>query len=335
MTRNVVVFAAGTLLFFAIFGVALLFTSSLVAGTVMLVGAIPALVWLYFYDLRREERESAGDEVRFHELSALSRAPNFELAVSRPTSRRFAGISIATGLIFVLISLGVPASDSLASISTMLLGSTFVAGGLALLFTAKSKRVVKVSRAGIETPGFRSIPWDRIYGVYIQEITIRSTRIESLMFHVPDVGNLADQFSGLMRWVYRHRPRTWPDAVSVILSGTSERPRVVYQIARLLWTEMTGRNNDWNPNMSAEFNVAVSEMNKASAFLRGMPAPGTPYSPVHNPDKLKAALNTIADSGAVISNEVRRKSRIVNAMAWSAIVVFVIYVATMLWKYVA
>jgi len=219
----------------------------------VLVGAILGLITLYALDRTRERRDTdraqdaAGE--RLDRLLRLASNDNLELEVRGSHNLRLAWIGLLCGLVLLFC-----ASVSASGIGLWIVFAALFAIPSALLvilmWPGRNKPVIVLSKAGFTTPWTGRIPWHFVHGIDIREVSVGSTHFHLLIFDIPGLRQLFVQFSPVNRWVWQRRPQSWSSRFQVMLKETTEQPEVVFQIARALWTESTGRTHYWNSSLA-------------------------------------------------------------------------------------
>lgn len=214
----------------------------------VLVGAILGLVALYTLDRRRQHREAdraqeaAGE--RLTRLVRLSSDANFELPVHGSRNLRFASMVFVCGLVLLFC-----ASVSSPGIGLWILGTILAVPSallVLLMWPARKKPVIVLSKAGFTTPWTGLIPWHLVEGMDMR----RSTRFHVLIFDIPRFRQLFPQVSPVNRWVWQRTPQSWSSRFQVMLEETTEEPDVVFHVVRTLWTAATGRTHSWSSSLA-------------------------------------------------------------------------------------
>ena len=337
MTKTTALLLAAVLVTLAMISLAAALVNRSAGAWAVFAAAVAGAVWLFRQDSQRAARDgkkSAVDaQARYEALAARTREPDFTLEV-RGSTQLFSGIvalAIGAAIGFAALEshkhgllmqvLGVSLSGLL-----VLVGALIVAGAVA----AFGRPALVLRKDGFESPWYGRMPWERVDGLYLQVVRTRTSRVESLMVRIPELRALCAQFRPPMRWICRIRPASWGARVGIPLVRTSEPAEVIYRIARRLWTEKTGRDHDWNPNMSAEFNAALRQMQATTELMRTSAT--DPRTALANAPKVREAMERAVTSQAVVTAELRRRKRAVAWLAWTGVAVFVVYLALVAWR---
>lgn len=279
-------------LIFAVFVAFIGFGMNPLARVILIAGAVTAIVWLAWRDARHDKSRSGHvteeTDARFSKLRILADEQEFELIVSAPTQVSLAVVPILMG--GALLWWGMLSEPILGLVS----GALFLclgALGFLRVVPEMGAPVLSISRAGFKTPLTPSIPWDLVEGIHLNRhapyggVTIASLviRVTTLAQHVSKFG----LYSRLLYWLYMKEGK---ERLTVALTHTNEQPDVVYRLMRLLWTQNTGRDFDWNPLPSAHYDSAT------------LPAAGTPAL-------AKAQLEAAPGAQAATSAEHARPTR--------------------------
>jgi len=264
MNKGVALLLAGILVFVAMTAVAFIVDGASWGAVLGFCVAIVGLAWLFWADFQREQRElieTAKDlESRLEELATYAGKASFELKVAGSMQRWPGASAVVLGICIVLLQIADSGSNLLTFAGWLLLGSALIVFGLLSLsaaLSARGKPLITLSEDGLETAWSGVIPWDLVYGIYLQDIRIGSTRNWRLDLHVPNLQELTGRFRLPFRWFYQFRPLSWGPHLCIMLTKTSDHPQAIYRTARWLWTKRTGRSYEWNPNMSAEIKLAM------------------------------------------------------------------------------
>ncbi len=266
MNRALMLAIVGALTF-AVFVAFIGFGMNPVVRVVLIACAVTGIVWLAWRDTRRDKTQSAQvteeTDDRFRELRLLAEEPGFELIVSAPTQVTLAVVPVLMG--GGLLWWGMLSEPVLGLVS----GALFLclgALGFLRVVPEMGAPVLSISRAGFKTPLTPAIPWALVEGIHLNKyapyggIVIASLviRVTTLAQHVSKFG----LYPRLLYWLYMKEGK---ERLTVTLAHTNEQPDVVYRLMRLLWTQSTGRDFDWNPFPSAQYE-------SSTPAAAGMPA---------------------------------------------------------------
>src|SRR5262249_27472539 len=231
------------------------------------------------------------------------------------------GIAAALVLIWAIASARVEISVLAASLLC------FASYFLLAVVPSIGKPKLTLTRAGFTSPLTPFIAWEDIDGMFLNKIPSRRTNATSygLMFRVSTLPQNISRYALFHRMGYRLRSAARKDQLGVILKDTTEHPEVIYGLARLLWTERTGRNHDWNPNMSADYNAALRQVSDASRRMSSPQALETLLS--GDPHEAKAVLDAIDRGNKTMVKEARRQLRSTNWLLWGSILAMVLLLA--------
>lgn len=295
------VFGAGVLTVVALAALAGVVSGSLLA-VIPLTAAVAGVVWLYRRDRRYNAGPSAQDAVRFREIEALAKAPEFELEVAAASPLVPSLLLLAMGVLSVFMWL-----DSKAAIAAlaMLFFVSTGAVGLSAALRTLGKPAITLTRSGFKTPLTPFVSWLLVDGIYLEpRINPRTGSLigHTLIFCIPSLPREIPRFALFYRLSHLLRRRSAKHRLDVLLRRPSEHPDIVYGVARSLWTQNTGKSHDWIPGMPPSINAALHSMGDARARLGdGL---GTGKTP--DPDKFRAYLEAIKESREAVSNELRR-----------------------------
>lgn len=257
MNRGMMLGIVGALVF-AVFVAFVGFGINPLLRVALIAAAVTGIVWLTWRDARYEKSAQGqlteGVEERFCELRSLAEEPGFELIVSAPTQITLAVVPILMG--GGLLWWGMLSEPILGLVS----GALFLclgALGFLRVVPEMGAPVLSIARAGFKTPLTPQIPWSLVEGIHLSRhapyggIVISSLviRVTSLAQHVAKCG----LYSRLLYWLYMKEGK---ERLTVTLAHTNEQPDAVYRLMRLLWTQNTGRDFDWNPFPSAQYDSA-------------------------------------------------------------------------------
>ena len=310
-------------------------TGALMAGAIdpliavpVLTGAVAGGAWLYKRDRRRDgeiERTSSADsEKRYRELSMRASAPGFELIIT--------GSANATPALTIVLLGGVAFVWAIAH--TMVAG--FIAAAVLLSFAtffllasipSIGKPKLTLAKSGFATPLTPFISWEDVDGVFFQKVAGRRSGVTyyGIVFRVTTLPRNISRFGLFHRLIFRLRTAAKKDHLFVMLKDTSEYPEVIYRLARLLWTERTGRGHDWNPNMSDDYNAALRQVSEAARRAKDPQAFGELLS--RDPREAKAVVDAMEQGTAVMRNEARRELRPLNWLVWIGIAAIAVVLA--------
>ena len=338
MMRNRIAVVLAGLLFFAGF---LALSGALQGSTgaaAVLCASVAGIAGLFWLDARRAR--AAHDKTAGREQDQLERTlasaddPRFELTVFQSPLGLLAAGVVMLGFAAVPLSGVIAEGASVARrIAPALFAALLVPGGLLACWAALSRwgrPVVVLSRAGFETSWSGLVPWEKVHGIFLRDDTTRAPRIRRLELNVPDLESLRPRFRLPFRWIYRLRPRSWAPLVGIPLRSASVPPEVVYRTARSLWTRCTGRDHDWGPGMSAEFNLALRRAGEARRFLGELRRTQVELDPHrHEVDRVVRQLD---DMNAVIATELRRRTRRSKRVFLATLAIVLVWVVASLVK---
>jgi hypothetical protein len=295
------VLGAGVLTIVALAALAGVVSGSLVA-VIPLTAAVAGVVWLF----RRDRRYNAGpteqDVMRFQEIEALAKAPEFELKVAGASQ-------LVPSLLLLAFGAGglfmwADSKALIAALAALFFGSVGLVG-LSAAIRSLGKPAITLSRSGFKTPLTPFVSWLLVDGIYLEPR--RNPRTGSLVAHalifcIPSLPRDIPRFALFYRLSQLLRRRSAKDRLEVLLRHTSEHPEIVYRAARSLWMQNTGKSHDWIPGMPPAINAALHSMGEARARLGdGL---GTGKTP--DPDKFRAYLEAIKERREAMSKELRR-----------------------------
>lgn len=291
----------------------------------LIAGAVTGIVWLTWRDARHEKSQPAhvveDTDERFRELRSLTEAPGFELIVAAPTQITLAVVPILMG--GALLWWGMLSEPILGLVS----GALFLclgALGFLRVVPEMGAPVLSISRAGFKTPLTPAIPWDLVEGIHLNRhapyggVVIASLviRVTTLAQHVSKFG----LYSRLLYWLYMKEGK---ERLTVMLTHTNEQPDVVYRLMRLLWTQNTGRDFDWNPFPSAQYDsatlppVGMPALAKAQLEIAG----GTHVARATDKDRPARTRRT-----AIRKRRVRNRLRPVNQIRLAMIGLAILFI---------
>jgi hypothetical protein len=191
----------------------------------------------------------------------------------------------------------------------VLVAVILIPGGIWLLqaMSQLGRPVITLTRAGFRTASSPDIPWRLVDGVNYSETKPSSRDSEALpygtlTFSIPTLLQEASRFSLIGRLT--HVLIGKQSRVMVTLRNTSEPPGAVGRLAERLWTQSTGRANDWNPYASEAFNAANRELGAAHASIRQLMASGD-----IDPVAAEKLLAKVTHNSDILMQEGRRMTR--------------------------
>ena len=230
-----------------------------VAKIALFAASMWAYLKLYDYDERREARERREvNEPRFQELAGLARAARYRLVVRGSSYFMMSVTALILGGAILLAAF--TADDWVFYLGAAL----FLCMGVALIvlrgIPSLGKPVIVLSTDGFAASLLPFMPWSLVEGIHLQLFGesdrtgshILSFRIASLAQHIQRAGLL-------YRLTYRLRSG---NTIGLPLRKTSEHPEVIYRMARLLWTQATGRDHEWDPFATERENLALRQFNE-------------------------------------------------------------------------
>ncbi len=325
MNRGLMLGIVGVLIF-AVFVAFIGFGMNPLLRVVLIAGAVTGIVWLTWRDARHDKSAPGhvteeADE-RFRELQSLAEGPGFELIVSAPTQITLAVVPILMG--GGLLWWGMLSEPILGLVSGVLFLCLGALGFLRVV-PEMGAPVLSLSRSGFKTPLTPQIPWDLVEGIHLNRhapyggVVISSLviRVTTLAQHISKFG----LYSRLLYWLYMKEGR---ERLTVTLTHTNEQPDVVYRLMRLLWTQNTGRDFDWNPFPFAQYDfptlppVGVPALAKAQ--LEASPA-------AHGADARLSKSKRAAIRKRRVRNRLRPVNQIRLAMIGLAILFIVLHLS--------
>lgn len=307
MTRGLALVVGGILLFVAILALAGVGMSGQVRVGVLAV-TVAGIAGILWWDNRREKKEkeqvAADNEKRFAELSAQAERPQFELVVTGSSQ-------VALALIVALLCAAVLFAGISMERIWYFLGGLLLLGPAVLLLLqvipAIGAPLVVITRSGFKTPQTPQLPWKLIDGIYLHKIVMRGSVSYHLVFQIGSLPQIIGEFGLFHRVMYRlarkaGKTRFWFD-----LRGSNEKPEVIYRVMRLLWNKSTGRDYDWDPNMSEDYNAALRKMKESTDRMNHELKSGV-ASP-RGPAEVARVMKEMDANSAVVAKELQRKAR--------------------------
>lgn len=192
------------------------------------------------------------------------------------------------------------------------------------------KPVIVLTRSGFRTATSRDIPWRMVDGVDYRERTLSpndsgAAPIGILTFSIPTLAQEIKRFSLVFRLLHGLRGQRMRASTIITLSKTSEPPSAVGRLAEHLWTQSTGRINDWNPHMSDAYNAANRELAELIAAHKKRPANSEP-----DLEELKVQVQKAERLSRTLSSELDRKSRKLKLAVWVPVWLLVVVAVVML-----
>ena len=333
MNRGLMLGIVGALIF-AVFVAFVGFGMNPLVRVALIAGAVTGIVWLTWRDAGREKADQGhiveeGEE-RFRELHALAADPGFELVVAAPTQITLAVVPILMG--GGLLWWGMLSEPVLGLIS----GALFLclgALGFLRVVPEMGAPVLSISRAGFKTPLTPQIPWVLVEGIHLNrhapysgvEIASVVIRVNALAQHISKFG----LYARLLYWLYMKEGK---ERLTVSLSHTNEQPDVVYRLMRLLWTQNTGRDFDWNPFPSAQYDSVPQHPAVVPALAKAQLAgsPGAQDSAATEHAQKSARPNRAAIRRRRVRNRLRPVNQIRLALIGLAIFFIVVHIGARL-----
>ncbi|MEO8005374.1 MAG: hypothetical protein ABI771_10750 [Betaproteobacteria bacterium] len=324
MNRGLMLGIVGALTF-AVFVAFVGFGMNPLLRVTLIAGSVTGIVWLTWRDARHEKSDRGHiveeAEERFRELRMLSNEPGFQLIVAAPTQITLAVVPILMG--GGLLWWGMLSEPVLGLIS----GALFLcmgALGFLRVVPEMGAPVLSISRAGFKTPLTPQIPWDLVEGIHLNQhapyggVVISSLviRVTSLAQHVGKFG----LYSRLLYWLYMKEGK---ERLTVTLTHTNEQPDVVYRLMRLLWTQNTGRDFDWNPFPSAQYDSATLPPVGVPALAKVQMASS---SGTHAADSMGHPRPTKSRRAAIRKRRVRNRLRPVNQIRLAMIGLAILFI---------
>lgn len=265
--------------FFFAYGLPIVFVTIAVTGVGYAIGGLFALA------MERRAPPPAEPE----QILKQAKSPSFERAI-------YGSSQILLGTLITLF--GVPLIVfSKSGIVVLLVGGFLLLAGMLILFGAAmtlGKPQIVLSYRGFSTPHSPFVPWSEVEGIHLQANRYRGQVVsESLQFRIGSLPERIAEFSAFHRFLHLFRRGSGRQKFHVVLKSSSEPPETVYRLARTLWTQATGRDYEWNPEMSDRFNEALRHAD--------------------------------GESGQIIFEEVQRKLRTVRRAVYFGIAMFVAY----------
>ncbi len=118
-----------------------------------------------------------------------------------------------------------------------------------------------LNRNGLTSPIFGYISWQEVEGVDLQIIHARNTTNYALIFKVSNYSKIATN----IHWTERMLGGLGLGAIGrgrllFPLQGAEEKPETITAVAKFLWHQSTGNNDDWGHLHSAEYNEASKRL---------------------------------------------------------------------------
>jgi hypothetical protein len=313
-------------LVFAVFVAFIGFGMNPLVRVVLIAGAVTGIVWLTWRDAHHDKSKQGhvAEEVeeRFRELRSLAEEPGFELIVSAPTQITLAVVPILMG--GGLLWWGMLSEPILGIVSGVLFLCLGALGFLRVV-PEMGASVLSISRAGFKTPLTPQIPWDLVEGIHLNRhapyggVVISSLviRVTTLAQHVSNFG----LYSRLLYWLYMKEGR---ERLTVTLTHTNEQPDVVYRLMRLLWTQNTGRDFDWNPFPSAQYDSATPSPVGMPALAKAQFEPAA--AGAHVVDATGPTRPSKSRRAAIRKRRVRNRLRPVNQIRLAIIGLAILFI---------
>jgi hypothetical protein len=235
------------LLFFLFIGLPLVFLTAAIGGIAQLIGSLWA---------RRKERNSA-PAVDIDSLIERAKSPTFELAVHGGSQILAASLVAAIG--GVLLRIGHVETE----LALLLGGMLLLCMGLVMLLGAVAtfgKPKIILTPVGFSTPLSPLVHWSEVQGIHLQANSRKGQLLShTLSFRIPALPERIVEFAFFHRIVHWIRRGSGKEKFFVLLQRTDEPPELIYLLARRLWSQSTGRDYLWDPNVSDRCNEAIRQ----------------------------------------------------------------------------
>lgn len=259
-------------LFLVIFGVIAVgaglfdWRSAPVAALVSLVVGAAMVALAYFSDRRRERRKAQreraavqGSVTDFVER-ALASGESLKVAgAARYVVAALALTVIGAGLLYASVMAAKHDAIMIAVAAGLLLSGLLV---FLRILPATGRPALELTTLGFSTPRIGRISWHDVSGVALRKVSEHNGKpIHSLMLRVRRFAHVAPR----LHWTDRllamvHLGPIFKDVVTVTMPSSKQQPQAVYTLARKLWKQATGRDHEWSPLMSDEYNEALKRI---------------------------------------------------------------------------
>lgn len=329
--RILIVFAAAASLIGGLAVASWLLGSGAHLGWVALAGVagVGAFAWLYRFDDRLKQTTDsdriARADQRFNQLKAAARAHDFELKVKG-----------ASNILLTLFALALssmaffPDADWIYRVVAW--GIVLPLGILTLLYLIPQigKPVIVLTRSGFRTATSPDIPWRLVDGIHYSETLLSANDsgaapVGSLNLNIPTLPQEIKRFSPMFRLLHGLPGKRSLTRIIVMLRKTNEPPSAVGRLAEYLWSQSTGRTNDWNPHMSEAYNAANRELAEMIAAYKKRPA-----SSDYDLEDLTTQIQRAERNSRIISSEINQRSRELNLAVWVPVGFLVVLAIVML-----
>jgi len=100
-----------------------------------------------------------------------------------------------------------------------------------------------------------------IDGINLSTTSYKGSVTKTIIFYIPDLDSNLSSFNWLYRLIYVYlKPKKAKCRIAIILKRTNESPENIYTLSRQIWEEQTGKNFNWQPTGSEEFNAAQKNL---------------------------------------------------------------------------
>jgi hypothetical protein len=292
------------------------------AGVAVLAGA--ALFWLGRFDKRRQrvERELSAqrDQARIGRLEALATSHDFELKIRGATQAPLTLVLLTAGAALGFKGWADQITGLLAAGASLALVAGFF---LLAVIPSIFRPVLVLTRGGFSSPLTGPIAWQHVDGMSLEKIHLRHSVVHRLAFRIRSLAEHMGSFSLFYRILYRLRRGARKQQIHLVLQRTSESPDVVYRVARLLWTQATGRTDAWYPGMPERIEAGIERLEKLDARIRALQSSGKQLpvgDMVQTLNEYESAQRAVLDEAA---RQLRRARLWLGGMILFFFVVFV------------
>jgi hypothetical protein len=233
------------LLFFLFIGLPLVFFTAAIGGIAQLIGSLWA---------RRRERNSP-PPVDINSLIERAKSATSELAVHGGSP--ILAASLVTAIGGVLLPIGHVETELALLVGGILLLSMGLIMLLGAVATFGRPKII-LTHAGFSTPLSPFVHWSEVHGIHLQANSRQGQLLShTLSFRIPTLPERIAEFAFFHRILHWIRRSSGKEKFFVLLQRTDEPPELIYLLARRLWTQSTGRDYLWNPNVSDRCNEAL------------------------------------------------------------------------------